>query len=51
LVEWVSGIVLGAGNLTGGLVGVHLTVLKGHRSVNIVVTTAVVVFAIRLLVG
>lgn len=50
-VEWLSGLVLGAGNLTGGLVGVRLTVLKGHRWVNAVVTTAVVVFAIKLLIG
>ncbi|MFB3852569.1 MAG: sulfite exporter TauE/SafE family protein [Vicinamibacterales bacterium] len=50
-VEWSSGLVLGAGNLTGGLTGVRLTVLKGHRWVNAVVTTAVVVFAIKLLAG
>lgn len=50
-VEWVSGIVLGLGNLAGGLIGVRLTVLKGHRWVNFVVTGAVIVFAIKLLVG
>jgi uncharacterized membrane protein YfcA len=50
-VDWLSGLVLGAGNLTGGLLGVRLTVLRGHRWVNVVVTTAVVLFAVKLLIG
>ncbi len=49
-VEWLPGLVLAAGNLLGGQIGVHLTVLKGHRWVRTVVTVAVVVFAILLLV-
>lgn len=47
-VEWVPGLVLAAGTLIGGQVGVHLTVLKGHRWVRGVVTVAVVVFAVLL---
>ena len=47
-VEWVPGLVLAAGTLVGGQVGVHLTVLKGHRWVRGVVTVAVVVFAVLL---
>jgi len=47
-VEWLPGLVLGAGTLVGGQIGVHLTVLKGHRWVRMVVTTAVIVFAILL---
>jgi len=49
-VEWLPGLVLGAGTLVGGQVGVHLTVLKGHRWVRAVVTVAVIVFAVLLLV-
>jgi hypothetical protein len=47
-VEWLPGLVLGAGTLIGGQVGVHLTVLKGHRWVKAVVTTAVIAFALLL---
>jgi len=47
-VEWLPGLVLGAGTLVGGQIGVHLTVLKGHRWVRMVVTAAVTVFAILL---
>jgi hypothetical protein len=48
-VDWVVGASLAAGNLIGGLMGVHLTVLKGHRWVRSVVTVTTVLFAIRLL--
>jgi uncharacterized membrane protein YfcA len=47
-VVWVPGLVLGAGNTVGGLLGVHLTVLKGHSWVKRVVTVAVIVFAVKL---
>ncbi len=47
-VVWVPGLVLGAGNATGGLLGVHLAVLKGHAWVKRVVTAAVIIFAIKL---
>lgn len=48
-VEWVVGLVLAAGHAVGGLVGVKLTVLKGHRWVKRVVTVTIFVFAIQLL--
>lgn len=48
MVEWAPGLALGAGTLVGGLVGVRLTVLRGHRWVRGVVLVAVVVFAVLL---
>ena len=47
-VHWVPGLVLGAGSLLGSFVGAHLTVRKGHRWVQSVVTGTVVVFAVLL---
>ncbi len=47
-VDWPMGLALGAGNLLGGQVGVKLTVLKGHRFVQGVVTVTVVLFAVKL---
>lgn len=47
-VAWGMGLALAAGNLTGGLVGVRLTVLKGHTWVRRFVTGAVLVFAVGL---
>ena len=49
LVEWGLGAVLAAGNLTGALIGVRLTVLKGQAWVRKVVTVTIVLFALRLL--
>jgi uncharacterized protein len=48
-VRWVEGACLAAGGLMGSLVGVHLTVLKGHRWLKVVVTVTMVLFALRLL--
>ncbi len=48
-VEWAMGAALAAGNLLGGLAGVHLQILKGHNWVRGVVTITIVIFAIRLL--
>ena len=48
-VEWTMGAALAAGNLLGGLAGVHLQILKGHNWVRGVVTITIVLFAIRLL--
>ncbi len=48
-VDWAMGFALAAGNFLGGLAGVHLQVLKGHKWVRGVVTVVIVVFAIRLL--
>jgi uncharacterized membrane protein YfcA len=47
-VDWASGGALALGNLLGGLVGVHLSVLKGHDWIRRVVMITVVIFAIRL---
>jgi uncharacterized membrane protein YfcA len=47
-VDWVAGAALAVGSLTGSLVGVRLTVLKGHAWVRGVVTAAIVVFAAKL---
>lgn len=48
LVDWRLGTALAAGNLLGGQVGVHLTVLKGQAWIRRVVVLAAVAFAIRL---
>jgi uncharacterized membrane protein YfcA len=47
-VEWLTGFVLAAGTVLGGQLGVHLTVLKGHKWVKAVVTITVIVFAAKL---
>ena len=48
-VDWAMGSALAAGNLLGGLAGVHLQVLKGHKWVRGVVTVITILFAARLL--
>ena len=50
-VEWVLGLVLAAGTLIGGQVGVYLLVLKGHAWIKRVVTVMVLIFAIKLWLG
>ncbi len=50
-VDWLAGAALAAGNLTGGLLGVRITVLKGHAWVRRVVTAAIIAFAIKLWVA
>jgi uncharacterized membrane protein YfcA len=47
-VLWGLGLALGLGNAVGGLLGVRLTVLKGERWIERVITVAVIVFAVRL---
>jgi len=47
-IDWGMGLVLGMGNFLGGLLGAHLTVIKGHRWVRIVVTVTMIVFAVKL---
>ncbi len=47
-VHWPSGLVLAAGSVLGGLIGVRLTVVKGHRWVQGVVTATVILFALKL---
>ncbi|MEZ4416649.1 MAG: sulfite exporter TauE/SafE family protein [Gemmatimonadota bacterium] len=48
MVDWRLGTALAAGNLLGGLLGVRLSVLKGHVWIKRVVLVAVVVMALRL---
>jgi len=50
-VDWGMGAVLAAGNLLGGLLGTHLTVLKGHAWVKRVVVVMILVFAVKLWVA
>ncbi|HXW08464.1 MAG TPA: sulfite exporter TauE/SafE family protein [Vicinamibacterales bacterium] len=47
-VDWPAGAALGLGNLLGGIVGVRVAVLKGHRWLERVVTATIVVFAVLL---
>lgn len=47
-VDWGMGVALAGGNLVGGLIGTHLTVLKGHAWVKRVVVVMIVVFALKL---
>jgi len=49
MVAWLPGLSLALGTVAGGLVGVRLTVLKGHAFVRAFVTIAVLVLAARLL--
>jgi len=49
MVDWAMGLALATGTLTGGLVGVRLNVLKGHRWIKRFVLLAVLVMATRLL--
>jgi uncharacterized protein len=48
-VRWAEGGLLALGAILGSLVGVRLTVLKGHRWLRVVVTVSMVIFALRLL--
>ena len=47
-VDWGMGLALGLGNLTGGLLGARLTVLKGHAWIRKVVIVMVIFFAVKL---
>lgn len=51
LLDWVAGLTLAAGQFFGAKLGVHLQVLKGQGWVRNVLTAAIVVFALRLLLG
>lgn len=51
LLDWTAGLTLAAGQYFGAKLGVHLQVLKGQDWVRKVLTVAIVVFAIRLVVG
>ncbi len=47
-VYWWLGLTLAAGTVLGGLLGVRLTVLKGHTWVKGVVTVTVILFSLKL---
>jgi hypothetical protein len=47
-VVWPAGFALGAGTFLGGLAGVRMQILKGHRWVRGVVTVTIIVFAVKL---
>jgi uncharacterized membrane protein YfcA len=48
VVDWPAGLALGLGNVLGGIVGVRVAVLKGHKWLEHVVTVTIVIFAIML---
>ena len=48
-VNWVMGFSLAGGTFLGGLLGVHLQVLRGQKWVRTIVTVMIVLFAVRLL--
>lgn len=50
-VDWGMGAALASGNLLGGLIGTHLTVLKGHAWVKKVVVVMILAFAVKLWVA
>jgi hypothetical protein len=50
-IHWAEGVALAVGMLAGGLIGVRLTLRKGHAWVKGVVMATVVAFAIKLWVG
>lgn len=50
-VDWPAGLALATGSLAGGMAGVRLTVLKGHRWLQHVVSATVVLFAVLLWVS
>ena len=47
-VDWTIGGLLGAGTLLGGLLGVKVTILKGHAWIKKVVTITMIGFAVKL---
>jgi uncharacterized protein len=47
-VNWAAGAALAAGNFLGGIAGVRVAVLKGHRWLEHFVTATIVVFAVLL---
>jgi uncharacterized protein len=47
-VNWPAAIALALGSLAGGVVGVRVAVLKGHRWLEVVVSITIVVFAVLL---
>lgn len=50
-VAWGLGLTMASGSALGAQFGVRLTVSKGHRWVKMVVTAAVLLFAVKLWIG
>lgn len=51
LLDWRAGFAMAVGQYVGGVLGVHLQVLKGQAWVRNVMTAAIVAFALKLLLG
>ena len=51
MVDWLVGMPLAAGHLIGALVGVRLTILKGHAWIKRFLVVTVIAFAIKLWVA
>jgi len=50
-VDWLLGLVLAAGNASGGWIASHLAVKKGHDWIKRVVSATVLLLALKLLVS
>ncbi len=50
-IDWTLGLVLAGGTMLGSQIGVHLTVLKGHKWIKKVVTITVIIMAIKLIIS
>lgn len=48
MIDWGAGLAMGAGSVAGSLLGVRLTVLRGHAWVKGFVTVTILLFALRL---
>jgi len=51
VVHWGLGLSLASGSIIGGQLGVRLAVLKGHAWLRWIVTSAIIIFAIKLWIG
>lgn len=51
MIDWVAGLLLAVGQYVGGVLGVHLQVLKGQGWVRNFLTVTIVLFALRLFFG
>jgi uncharacterized membrane protein YfcA len=49
-VDYTLGLILGAGNILGTLVGTKLSIKKGHDFIQKFVTVCIFIFAIKLLI-
>ena len=50
-IDWLLGATLGAGTMLGGVIGVKLTVIKGHAWLKRIVTVTMILCAVKLWVG